>query len=321
MLPGDEYQVLKLAHMAQRNRPPIPKPMNFHKTSTSDSSYQVPCSAWSDSTASEVGGFSAFKNFKRRASKGRPTRHEHRIYGRSADVSTSNPNKSVAAPRNLINDNTGPPFGGFDPAAYEAAQALGHGSIYGVEALRLDEKSSTQQQTRSRPVRQVQRRSSTGSDIKAWAQRQPHSQWLFHSPEDAADTEPNRLSSINRLAFSEATQGVNHDPSMPMNLGPEHFQYWASRQADMGKVRAQSKYKCPLPNGPRLEIKQFRAPSDRLPGRGYDNMDTGEAFFVPERPKRQRHHGRFYEDLRERPLPPPPRKKVGGFKSFWKKIF
>ena len=261
-------------------------------------------------------------NLKKRLSKGHHTGRKPRVISRPASSSTSNLNQSEAAPRNLIHPNTEARFGAFDPVAYEAAQALGRGSIYGAEALSLDERSGTRQQTRPRPVRHMQRRSSTGSDLRAWARRQPHSQ-LFQNSEDAEDAELNPSSATNLLAFSEATQGVGHDPSMPMNLGPEHAQYWASRQAAMGKVSLQNgRSENPLLNKPRIATQKVRTPQDRLPGRGYHSTDTSEAFFVPERKQSQQCDGQFYDGMFDRLQPPTPqRKRSSVFKRFWKKIF
>jgi hypothetical protein len=168
----------------------------------------------------------------------------------------------------------------------------------------------------------VQGRSNTGADTRAQARPQPHSQ-LFHISEDAEDGELNRSSATNLLAFSEATQGVSHDPSMPLNLGPEHAQYWAAREAAMGKVSLKNRRsENPLPNKPRLATQQVRAPQDRLLGRGYHSTNTSEAFFVPERTKSEQRHGPVYEGVFDRPQPATsPKKKGSVFKRFWKKIF
>ena len=313
MLPADEYRALKKAHLERQNRPPIPEPVNYYKLSANDSSYQLPSSAWSDSTASEVGGFSVLTNFKKGPSKDRRTRREARVKSRPAAVSASNPNQSAAGPNNVISPNTEARFGGSDRAAYEAAQA----STFGTEALLLDAKSSTQQQPTPRSVRHAQGRSS-----RARTYQQPHSE-LFHHSEDAENAELNRSSAADLLAFSEAIQGVGHDPSMPMNLGPEHAQYWASRQAAMGKVSLQHnrRSEMPLSNESRRATKQVRAPQDRLSGRGCHSMNTSEGFFVPELTNHQQCHDPVYEDFLDRPQPAtPPRKRKNVFKRVWKKI-
>jgi len=323
MLPDDEYKALKAAHLARQNRPPIPEPVNYYKLLTCNSPHQVPSSAWSDSTASEVGGFRALTNLKKRLSKGNATERKPRVNSRQASSSTSNPNQSAATPpKNLIHPQTEARFDSFDPVAYEAAQAVGRGSIYGAEALLLDERSSTRQRTRPPPVKYVQGRSSNDSGTRAGARQQPQNQ-LFHISEDTEAAELNRDSAINRLAFSEATQGISYDLSMPLNLGPEHAQYWASREAAMGKVRLQNcRSENPLLNKPRLATQRVREPQDQLLGRGYHSTNTSEAFFVPERTRLQQHQGQVYEGTMDRPQPATsPRKKKNVFKRLWKKIF
>jgi len=307
MLPDDEYRALKKAHLERQNRPPIPERVNYYKLAANDSSYQLPSSAWSDSTTSEVGGFSVLTNFKKEPSKDRRTRREPRVKSRPAGVSASNPIQSAAGPNNVIHPNTEARFGGFDRAAYEAAQA----STFGTEARLLDAKSSTQQQPRPRSVRHAQGRSS-----KARTYQQPH------NSDDAEHAELNRSSAADLLAFSEAIQGISHDPPMPMNLGPEHAQYWASRQAAMGKVSLQHRRsEMPLSNESRLATKQVQAPQDRVSGRGCHSMNTSEGLFVPELTKHQQCHDPVYEDLFDRPQPAtPPRKRKNVFKRVWKKI-
>ena len=314
MLPADEYKALKEAHLARQNRPPIPEPVNHYKLSANDSSYQEPSSAWSDSTASEVDGFSPL-TFKKLPSKRRPTQNEPSANSRHAGFSASSPNQSATGPNNPIHPNTEARFGGFDPAAYEAAQALGHGSSYGAEALLLDSSPSTRQSTRPG---HTQGQSSTGSDVRTWACQQPQHSQLFHNSGDAENAEL-----IDCLAFSEATQGISHDPSMPLNLGPEHAQYWASRQVALGKVSLQNRRsEISLSNEARIATKQVRTPQDQLPGQGYHSMNPTEVFFVPEQTKHLQHHGPVYESLCDRPQSAtPPRKKKSVFKRFWKKIF
>lgn len=323
MLPEEEYKALKYAHQQRRLYPPVAKPINLNTVSHSNIYQEEPKSAWSDSTVSDLESSNKLKKRVAESGTSRPKLHiptqllkpitQPFEYSPSITAAMTSRQPSTP-PRQAARRRTGEPFREFDPVAYELAQANGRGSIYGAEVLMANSQANPPSQTRThQQTSAVRRDPSAGSGRRQWAQPQ-ESQLYFRNPENGADNTSQRPPSMDPYAFAMATQGVDHDPRMPLNLGQQHTQYWSVRQTAMTPVRANNRRKHSASADARY--RPAPQPSTRSvrpsPQREASQNAGGPPFSTPPPAYR-----RTPEHERQQPTPP---RRPNAWKRLWKRI-